>query len=235
MKNQFLNCLFTLLASALFSQFSFGQDTETRQKIDNWFLEQRFIMADQNDDAMLDRKEMENFEEEFVYFLTSRYFDLSDTNRDGLLNFGEMFARRKSEYLFRYNFERKQLRRLMQSYPALPQADISYLKKNPALVSALFNNLVWMYEKAELVEKLLKDGFWIENHPEVMLSLHNNIRWMAANPDRARRLYQNRSFTQQLPQFIGWRAGHKRFIKSNSLVDRFYETSFIPAGIHIQR
>ncbi len=235
MKNQICTCLLTLLATISSLNICIGQDIPINQKIDNWFLEQRFMMADQNDDALLDRKEMENFKEEFVYFLTSRYFDLSDTNRDGLLNFGEMFSRRKSEYLFRYNSERKQLRRLIQQYPLLPQADISYLKDNPRLVANLFKNLVWMYEEAELVEKILKDAYWLEQNPGIMLSLHNNIRWMAANPGRAKRLYQNRTYTQQLPQFIGWRADHKRFMRSNPLADRFYEISFIPEGIYIQR
>lgn len=235
MKNQICKCLLTLLATLSSLHMSFGQHGETNQKIDSWFLEQRFMMADKNDDALLDRREMEKFKEEFVYFLTNRNFDLSDTNKDGLLNFGEMFSRKKSEYLFRYNFERKELRRLIQEYPYLPMADVSYLKKNPALVASLFKNLVWTYEKAEMVEKLLKDAFWLERNPEIMLALHGNLRWMAANPDRARRLYQNRKYTQQLPQFIGWRADHKRFIRSNSLVNRFYEISFIPEGIHIQR
>jgi len=235
MKNQIPNCLLTLLAISFSFHLSFGQDLDTNQKINNWFLEQRFMMADKNDDALLDQKEMESFQEEFVYFLTNRYFDLSDVNQDGLLSFSEMFSRRKSEYLFRYNFERKQLRNLIQQYPLLPQADLPYLKQNPALVASLFANLVWLYEEAELVEKLLKDAYWLENNPDIMLALHKNIRWMAANPSRARRLYQNRTLTQQLPQFVGWRADHKKFIRTNSLVDRFYEISFIPEGIHIQR
>lgn len=235
MKKQICNCLLTLLATISTFQLNIAQDLDANQKIDNWFLEQRFILADKNDDALLERKEMQSFSNEFSYFLIERYYSASDANKDGYLSFSEMFVRRKSEYLYRYNSERKQLRNLQQKHPLLHQEDVQFLKDNPQLVGGLFSNLVWMYEHAEMVEKLLKDGSWMEKHPEVMLSLHNNLRWMAANPGSAKKLYQNRSYTQKLPHLVGWRANHKKFIRSNPLLDRFYEISFIPEGIWVQR
>lgn len=235
MKNHIRNCLLSLLATIITFNTSFGQERQINEKIDNWFLEQRFILADKNDDALLDKKEMDNFGSEFVYFLNDRYYQLSDANQDGLLSFSEMFSRRKSEYLFRYNTERRQLRSLLQQYPILPRADLAFLKRNPQLVVQLFENLVWMYEEEEMVEKLLKDGNWMQKNPRVMLALHKNLRWMAANPNRAKRLYQNRTYTQELPQLVGWRANHKKFIRNNALLDKFYEISFIPEGIRVQR
>ena len=90
MKKQICNCLLTLLATISTFQLNIAQDLDTNQKIDNWFLEQRFILADKNDDALLERKEMQSFANEFSYFLIERYYSASDANKDGYLSFGNV-------------------------------------------------------------------------------------------------------------------------------------------------
>ena len=200
-----------------------------------WYLEERFLIADQNDDALLDRSEMEVFEKEFIYFLSERHFETSDRNQDGLLSFNEINQKNKSENIYRFNLDRKHIRKLAGEHPMLRQADESYLKRNPELVEELFSNLTWMYENIEMAAKIYNDKVWTSRYPKVLASLHNNLRWMAANPIDARNLYRDRNSTQYLPHLLAWRADHKDYIRSHSLAKRFYDLEFIPTGIRIDR
>lgn len=225
--------LLTLLAVLPVS--AFAQTDPICKEITTWYLEERFLLADINDDALLTKDEMYSLSNEFAYYLDGRNFDLSDNNRDGRLSFNETQARLKSETLFRYQLETRQLRNLALEHPVLAQADARYLKQHVGLVVELFSNLIWLYENAEMAESLYNDKFWTAAHPEVMVSLHRNLRWMAANPHEARRLYQDRSATQQLPELLGWRADHQDFIRNLPRVERFYELEFIPEGLRIPR
>ncbi|MEL6673754.1 MAG: EF-hand domain-containing protein [Bacteroidota bacterium] len=220
--------LFTLLS--LSAVLGFSQSEPENQAISRWFLEERFIIADQNEDALLSRQEMQAYSNEFVYFLSSRVYNLTDLNQDGYLSFNEMFSRRKSENLYRYNMERRQLRSIARDYPFLPQADVRYLKKQPELVSMLFGNVIWMYEHVTLAEAVFKDKGWMDRHPQVKLALHQNLRWMAANPMEARTLYRDRQITNQLPHLLSWRADHKTFLRQYPKLNRFYELDYIPAN-----
>ncbi|MEZ4777004.1 MAG: EF-hand domain-containing protein [Bacteroidia bacterium] len=233
MQISFLSHILSLPVLVLFANLLSAQSPQLSSDISNWYLEERFIIADQNDDALLSKAEIKVFADEFCYYLADRYFELADRNQDGFLSFNEISLRKKSEYLFRTNLERKNLRSLTESYPLLAQADENYLKSNPELVRSLFTNLVWLCENAELAAQIVNDRAWNARNPEVMISLHRNLRWMVANPDKAKDLYRDRLATQQLPELLSWRADHKDFIRRYALPDRFYELEFIPASVRM--
>ncbi len=201
------------------------------EEITTWFQEERFLIADQNDDALLSRSEMERFQTEFSYFLDNRHFSIADKNKDRLLSFNEIHDKRGAEKVYRYRQERIKLRELARQHPTLAQVRFKYLRQHPALVVELFSNLIWLRENPDLAEKLYKDRRWTGSHPEVLVALHRNLRWMAANPTEAEDLYKNRNATRRLPELLGWRADHKAFINQHPQIERFYEQGFIPGGI----
>ena len=223
--------LLALLLFCLLPQHSFSQGRPMHKEIDLWFQEERFIIADQNDDAHLDRGEMERFASEFGYYLEPRHYALTDKNNDGLLSFNEMLDRSNSEKIFRYTQEQRELRDLSHQYPLLAQANEKYLKARPELVERLFRNLLWLSEHQELAEDLYNDRFWTKQHPEVLIALHRNLRWMAANPNEAKDLYRDRSATQHLPELLSWRADHKDFIHKHPRLEDFYRMAFFPGGV----
>lgn len=191
-------------------------------------------MADKNDDALLDKQELQEFPEEFAYYLIDRHYALTDLNKDNRLSFNELSKRTKTEYNYRYNLERKQLRELSQRYPGLETADLAFLKSRPELVEQLFSNFTWMVEHASLAASLYHDANWTRLHPQTLIALHKNLRWMTANPAKARDLYSNRDMTRRLPELLGWRADHKAFIRRLPTPDRFYGLGFLPAGAGIE-
>lgn len=201
---------------------------DMNEKISLWFQEERFIIADQNNDALLDQGEMSQFPEEFGYYLETRHYQLADANQDGLLSFNEMLDLHASEMSYRYNQEQENLNEMIQRYPELVDADVDYLKGHPELVIELFTNLFWLSEFPEAAESIYRDEAWTERHPEVLLALHRNLRWMATNPADAEELYRDRSATQFLPELLSWRADHKDFIHRHPTMEDFYRGIFVP-------
>lgn len=222
--------LFLLLSLSSVSPL-LAQTSVLKQEISVWFLEERFLIADYNDDALLEMNELRQFPEEFIYYLDSRNFQSSDRNQDGLLSFNEINARRNSEHVYRHNMDRKQYRELARTYPLLAQADVRYLKENPELVNRLFGNLTWMLENEDLASKVYLDRSWTSRHPQVLVTLHTNLRWMASNPVEARSLYRDRNTTQQLPQLLSWRADHQEFLRKFPRLDEFKYIDFHPGDI----
>ncbi|MEZ4827301.1 MAG: hypothetical protein R3C61_13635 [Bacteroidia bacterium] len=78
----------------LFANLVYAQNTQLNSDITTWYLEERFIIADQNDDALLSKSEMKVFADEFCYYLADRYFELADRNQDGFLSFNEINLRK---------------------------------------------------------------------------------------------------------------------------------------------
>lgn len=224
----FLTATFSFLTST-------AQNDDLSRVASNWFQEERFLMADQNDDAKLNAAEMQAFENEFVFFLDARQYDWTDKNNDGLLSFTEIKTVEESEINYRFQAERRDLQTLSRSYPLLNQADKQYLKNNPDLVTALFSNFKWLMENETLAQDILDDQLWIAQNPEAMVALHKNLRWMVANPENARKIYRDRSVTQQLPEFLAWRADHQDLIRRYPRVGTIYNLDFIHAGIRIRR
>ncbi len=220
---------------SLFSLSLLSQEDLSNQEIHIWFQEERFLIADEDNNALLDKEEMQSYENEFAYFLAENHYDLTDQNKDKFISFKEILARTKVENAFRYARERKQLRELATDYPFLRQADETYLKNNPILTAKLFTNLCWLYEHPDLAKKIYEDKSWTNKHIEVLHSLHNNLRWMAANPFEAKNLYKNKKATINLPHLLGWRSHHKEFIQNHVIAEKFYELEFIPEGLRLNR
>ncbi|MEM7372671.1 MAG: hypothetical protein AAF587_28880 [Bacteroidota bacterium] len=233
MKHLLSSRFLPLLIFLLSSSSAFSQLDPEAQRIGIWFLEERFILADQNDDALLEKAELESFPNEFAYYLEDHTFKASDKNQDGFLSFNETLSRAKSENIYRYNLERKKLRTLAREHPYLAQVDVKYLKRNPELVQDLFGNLVWLYENQHLASKVYKDKMWMKQHPEVTVSLHRNLRWMASNPNEAKNMYRDRSVTQYLPELLAWRADHNTFMRKNPKLTQVYQMGFFQTGIRI--
>lgn len=228
--------LFLLLViTPLLPLSSLAQNADLTRVASNWYQEERFLMADQNDDARLNASEIQAFEEEFVFFADARQFELTDKNNDGLLSFAEINAMDQSEVNFRFQIERREIQVLSQSYPLLNQADKKYLKDNPELTTSLFGNFKWLMEHPALAQDILSDQLWIAQHPQVMVALHKNLRWMVANPANAKKIYRDRRVTQQLPEFLAWRADHQDLIRQYPRVGTIYTLDFIHAGIRIHR
>lgn len=225
-----------LLLLTSFSQFSATAQNDAFSRVaSNWFQEERFLMADQNDDARLNVAEMQAFENEFIFFLDARQYAWTDKNNDGLLSFAEIKSVEESEINYRFQAERREIQVLSRSYPLIAQADKQYLKNNPALVTSLFGNFKWLMEHEALAQDILNDQLWISQNPEAVIALHKNLRWMVANPENAKKIYRNRSITQQLPQFLAWRADHQDLIRRYSPAGTIYTLDFIHAGIRIHR
>lgn len=224
-----------LLWACTLSLSLYAQVNEPTKDISIWFLEERFLIADQNDDALLERSELDRFPKEFAYYLEDRHYQLADLNQDGYLSFNEINVRRRTENIYLYSQQRKELREVSREYLLLPQADLKYLKDNPALVAVLFSNLIWMYEHPELAESLYQDKRWMVNHPEVSLALHTNLRWLAAHPSAANQLYRDRETTQRLPELLGWRASHKELIRSMPEIEQLMSLDFIPQEIQMNQ
>jgi hypothetical protein len=233
MKNLILVLLSLLLFSGNF--FLCLQAQTPGQKVAEWYLEERFLLADRNEDARLSPEELAAFPGEFVYYRLDQHFAAADQNQDGHLTFQEMKSRTRTENSYRYQQEQRRLRNLAREYPMLAQADKRYLEARPELVKELFSNLIWMYQHAELAEKLYRDRSFVQQHPEVLQALHLNLRWLAANPGEARQLYRNRETTESLPQLLGWRANHIHFMREQPPANDYLQPAFLPDGIRLQR
>lgn len=233
MKKFFVALSLLIVSVPLFSLYA--QQSSLQKEVSTWFLEERFLIADQNDDALLDITEMKRFPQEFAYYLTDRHFDLSDNNQDGYLSFNEVNLRRRSENTYLFTYHRRQLREVARDFPLLAQADTKYLKANPSLVTRLFANLIWMYDNPGLAERLYSDKRWLAAHPDATLALHTNLRWLAAHPTAASQLYRDRSSTQKLPELMAWRSSHKQLIMRMPDVVEMYDLEFIPNEIVVNK
>ncbi|MDP5170551.1 MAG: hypothetical protein NWR72_09915 [Bacteroidia bacterium] len=228
----FLAILFLL---SFTTPFLSAQSGNIDQTTSNWFQEERFLIADQNDDARLDRSEMKRFPQEFVYFLEDRNFEWADKNHDGLLSFSEVIDTKSTEMTFRFQRDRRDYQQLVREFPLLPQADKSYLKDHPDLVIRLFGNFMWMMENPETAKSIYNDPVFTGRHPEALIALHQNLRWMVVNPANASDLYHNRRITQQLPEFLAWRADHQALIRKYPRTTPLYNLDFIHSGIRVGR
>ncbi len=228
-----LNLLITTLILSLSFVFTQAQEVETL--VGNWYLQERFLIADENDDALLNKAELQHFNKEFAYYLYGRNYQLTDLNMDGKLSFNEMSQRIESEFSFRQQMERKEIRELKSQYPQLADPSIDFLKSNPQLVASLFSNLEWMYTHGNLMLALSEDFGWTKNNPEALLNLQRNLCWLATNPQIARKLYQDRETARQLPELLSWRADHKSFLRSNPFLNGNYMPAFWPGNIRINR
>ncbi|MEM6265092.1 MAG: hypothetical protein AAGI38_21470 [Bacteroidota bacterium] len=227
----------THIAAGLFVLFSFGtlygQQIPVEEELTKWFYEERFIIADQNMDALLDKQELVSFQEEFVYYLQGRNYELTDRNKDGRLSFREMYARRVSEANFRYKMENRRIIELKARYPQLKTQPVDFLRTSPAIAAELFRNFVWLYSNEETAKALYTEKTWTSKHPDVLVALQRNLRWMVSRPAEARNIYANRQATRALPQLLSWRADHKVFMRKYPTLNPIYGLGFFPEEVRV--
>lgn len=203
-----------------------GQNLPDSREIKDWYLEERFLITDSNDDALLDRTELAKFSDEFSYYLVEEHFTASDYNKDRHLSFNEIRNRVHSEMMYRASTERRELRKLKQSYSIPAKPNRNFYMQRPNLVANLFGNLTWMQENPEMVRDILSHGQWIQDHDAVTIVLQKNLRWMVSHPKEAEKLYNIRSTTELLPELLSWRADHKNFIRQNQMLNKAYLVDF---------
>lgn len=221
-----INISFLIALSLLQFLQASSQNLTNSREIRDWYLEERFLITDSNDDALLDRTELAKFSDEFSYYLIEEHFRASDYNKDRHLSFNEIRNRVHSEMMYRTSAERRELRTLKQSYTIPTKPSIEFYLQRPILVADLFGNLTWMQENSDLVKNILDRTQWMEAHDEVNIVLQKNLRWMVSHPGQAEQLYNNRSTSKLLPELLGWRADHKIFIRQNQMINKDYLVDF---------
>lgn len=194
---------------------------------DTWFLEERFLIADKDENALLNRAELQTYSREFGYYLAENHFALSDLNHDGQLSFNEISKRAQTEFAYRQAMERKEVRALEAQYPMLSLSAETALRNNPSLAEKLFGNYTFLRENAPEVAKLYNDPAWTASHKTAMVALHHNLRWMVANPADARSLYRDRTVTDAIPELLGWRNAHKDLLRRYPQVDKIEGMIFV--------
>lgn len=223
MKQFFLT--FALLLTSFVSLFA---QQNINQVLTDWYLEERFILVDQDRDALLDQDEIGQFPQEFGYYMDPRNFLLSDTDGDGKLSYRETKSRVVVEFNFRYAKEVASLGRLFDQNPTLKLADASYLKANPELTTSLLGNLYWMNNNPVLARSVYSDQNWMQSHTNALASLQRNLCWLVTHPADAKSMYKQLKLSRQAPEMMSWRAAHKHFLRRyNELPDDII-LSFLP-------
>ncbi|MFK7971015.1 MAG: hypothetical protein AB8F95_11640, partial [Bacteroidia bacterium] len=198
------------------------------QVLTDWYLEERFILADQDKDALLDKDELKQFPQEFGYYLDSRNFGLTDLDKDGKLSFRETKSRVLVEFNFRYAKELSALATLEKQYPALAQPTLETLKANPSLTAALMGNLYWMNSNADLAKAIYQDREWMQSQSEVLASLQRNLCWLITHPSDAKQLYKSLKLSRKAPEMMSWRSAHKTLLRRYEDLPEDIVLSFLP-------
>lgn len=225
-----LNFTLALLCLSLpLSVFSQNLD----EKVSSFYWQERFSVADENEDGTLEKAEMAKFPSEFAYYLDVRNFQAADDNQDGALTFNEMRTRRTSEANYRTAMENRQLASLLTAYPEFAKADLTVLKKYPEITTKLLSNYVWMKANSALVFALSKELSWLAAHSDAAMALNKNLLWMVSNPKSAKLVYESAK-KLNAPEVLGWRAEHMRFMQQNPAVtDREFTPDAYQALIKI--
>ena len=201
---------------------------ELNQVLSDWYLEERFILVDKDKDALLDRDEIQQFEQEFAYYLEPRNYILSDTDGDGKLSYRETRSRVVVEFNYRYAREVEALKKAYTDTPALREADAVWLKSHPALAASLFGNLYWMNKHSELAREVYQDKAWMQTHSNVLASLQRNICWLVTHPADAKQLYKDLKISRKAPEMMSWRAAHKNLLRRYNELPEDIVLSFLP-------
>lgn len=207
--------LFLIISPSLFSQ-------SLQEKVSTWYWEERFAVADVNEDALLEKSELSKFNSEFSFYLDSKNFASTDENNDGFLSFAEMVGKKNAEIGFRSTMENRQIRNLTATYPDLANPTIDLLKKNPDLTTILLSNFTWMSQNLALVEAIYTDKAWMAAHTKANDALQRNLCWMASCPKSAKYLYGQAKNGASSPELLGWKSDHLKFLRQNSLSEDFY-------------
>ena len=218
----FIVILFVIGCQSLLAQKNINQ------VLTDWYLEERFILADQDKDALLDVDELNQFPQEFGYYLDARNFLLSDSDGDGKLSFRETKTRVIVEFNFRFAKEIAALNALRKSGIELGKLNASELKNNPALASRLLGNLYWMNNNAALAKAVYQDKTWMLNNGDVLASLQRNLCWLVTHPADAKSLYKPLNLRHQARELMSWRSAHKQLLRTYNELPNDIVLSFLP-------
>lgn len=220
---RYVSLLFLALTTAgLWAQ------NDSQNALTTWFLEARFMLADQDRDALLDPEELSRFPEEFGYFLDDLYFTLSDENADGKLSFRETQSRLKVAAAYRHATEANAVASLQQRFPELVKPQIAYVKSQPALAQALFSNLHWLNKHPQIATALLHDTEWLQSQPKVVASLQRNLCWLASHPEDAKHVYKHLRLGRQGRMLVSWRAAHQSYLRKHTAPTADVFLTFLP-------
>lgn len=208
---------------------SFAQTMQ--QKVSNWYWQERFVVTDANEDALLEKSELSKFPSEFSYYLDTKNFQSSDENHDGLLSYQEMLSHKDAEANYRISMETRQIHNLEIANPGISTANLQYLKNNSVLTAILFSNFTWLVQHADLAEKLYTDQLWMATHTTVANALHHNLCWMASNPKSAKNIYDTQKVASL--ELLGWRADHLKFMRQNPALEAYYQLEGFKAFIKV--
>lgn len=203
-----------LLLSLCCWNFLWSQDSDA-ETIGMWYLEHRFLIADNDLDETLDPAEIKIIQGEFAYYLNGNHYDKCDLNHDNLLSRDEVNKHAIQEWNYRLAFEQQEIQKLIESHPELAQPDARSLKANPELVQTLLSNYTWTSQYAELVFDIMSDRSWLTQNPEAIKIFHYNFRWLADFPQYAARFYNMRDWGSHVPKLREWRRNHQAFISAH--------------------
>ena len=206
-KNYFSMLLFCVcLWNPAWSQ---DDDAET---IGRWYLEQRFLIADNDLDETLDPPELKIIQGEFAYYLNGNFYEKCDLNRDGVLSRDEVNKHAIQEWNYRLSSEAGEIARLQAEYPALAKPDVQSLISAPGLMQKLLNNYTWTSQHPALVFEIMSNRTWLSQNPQAIKVFHFNFRWLVDFPQYALRFYKMREWGSYVPELREWRKNHLAFL-----------------------
>ncbi|MEO0468403.1 MAG: hypothetical protein AAF206_02190 [Bacteroidota bacterium] len=204
-----------------FLQLAFGQNQPER--VTDWYLTERFVQTDRNDDGLLSIEEMRLLDREWGFYLDPDGLDKADLNRDGLLSRSEVARVAGDAHQHRLRDDVKQIAILNRQYPFFQSAKIKYFQRHPELTRQLMNNLIWLRNHPETVSRMISLRSWMRGQPEIARDLHRNLCYLAEHPGVALVLYDLPDIRTRQPELSQWRNRHQRFISENHLqLDQIY-------------
>ncbi|MEM6767587.1 MAG: hypothetical protein AAF824_17370 [Bacteroidota bacterium] len=169
-------------------------------------------MADLNADAFLDKNEIHQWNEIYLFYENEQVFTLTDKNHDGHLSFYELAEMLGSESAYLEKQEKGKLKRLSDLHGPTSLQSRTYLTSHPEVLKELFSSYQWLSANKALAESFYQNLKWRNTHQELEMVLHKNLRWLVANPLLARELYTNQQITCKLPTLLTWRTDHIVFM-----------------------
>ncbi len=182
------------------------------EAIGRWYLEQRFLIADNDLDETLDPSEIKIIQGEFTYYLNGNHYEKCDLDHDGALSREEVNKHANQEWSYRSGLESREITRLIAEYPFLSNPDANSLIANPELTTQLLSNYTWTSQHPELVFDIMSDRAWLSQTPQAIRQFHFNFRWLVDFPHYALRFYKMRDWGSHVPELREWRRNHQAFL-----------------------
>lgn len=192
-----------------------AQPDNDAETIGRWYLEQRFMIADNDLDGTLDPSEIKAIQGEFAYYLNGNHYDRCDLDHDGILSKDEINQHAKEEWEFRTRSESQEIEKLKTENPGLANPDVHFLMDSPVLASKLLSNYTWTSQHADVVASLMGNRSWVSKHPALIKQFHHNFRWLTDHPNHATRFYKMKDWGSRVPELREWRRNHQSFLSAH--------------------